>query len=169
MILTEEASQHIILPLHSYMAEMSDVISDALLHPDEIRRSNTRPETVRLYYKGIVDTLVGDKWVCVVVKYLQDEAYVPHRLRDWLDKDGRAVPMNQHRKVNVWYDEAGDYLDVSWDTAHAYYTATSDERVMALVDMEGNVQGFKIDGISAIKDKPLSVDLLSAKSDTKTA
>ena len=40
---------------------------------------------------------------------------------------------------------------------------------MALVDMEGNVQGFKIDSISAIKDKPLSVDLLSAKSDTKTA
>lgn len=77
--------------------------------------------------------------------------------------------MNHHRKVSVWYDEAGDYLDVSWGTAHAYYTATSDERVMALVDLEGNIQGFKIDGISAIKDKTLSVDLLSAKSDTKTA
>ena len=76
MILTEEAWQHIILPPHSYMAEMSDAISSALLHPDEIRRSNTRPETVRLYYKWIIGTLVGDKWICVVVKYLQDEAYV---------------------------------------------------------------------------------------------
>lgn len=77
--------------------------------------------------------------------------------------------MNQQKKVNVWYDEAGDYLDVSWGTVHAYYTATGDDRVMALVDMDGNVQGFKIDGISAIKDKPLNVDLEPAKSDTKTA
>ena len=67
--------------------------------------------------------------------------------------------MNQQKKVNVWYDEAGDYLDVSWGTSHAYYTVTADERVLALVDMDGIVQGFKIDGISAIKDKPLSVDL----------
>lgn len=67
--------------------------------------------------------------------------------------------MNEQKKVNVWYDEAGDYIDVSWGTSHAYYTATADERVMVLVDMEGNVQGFKIDGISEIKDKPLNVDL----------
>ena len=67
--------------------------------------------------------------------------------------------MNQCNKVNIWYDEAGDYLDVSWGTSHAYYTATADERVMVLVDMDGNVQGFKIDGISAIKDRPLCVDL----------
>ena len=67
--------------------------------------------------------------------------------------------MTSHKKVNVWYDEAGDYLDVSWGGKHAYYTATGDDRVMALVDMEGNIQGFKIDGISALKDKPLCVDL----------
>ena len=77
--------------------------------------------------------------------------------------------MNQNKRVNVWYDEAGDYLDVSWGTAHAYYTATNDERVMALVDMEGNVQGFKIDGISSIKDKPLNVNLEAAESNSKTA
>ena len=67
--------------------------------------------------------------------------------------------MNQNQKINVWYDEAGDYLDVSWGSGHSYYTATKDDRVMALVDMEGNVLGFKIDGISAIQDKPLNVDL----------
>ena len=39
---------------------------------------------------------------------------------------------------------------------------------MALVDMDGNVQGFKIDGISEIKDKPLNVDLEPLKSDTKS-
>lgn len=77
--------------------------------------------------------------------------------------------MNEHNKVNIWYDEAGDYLDVTWGTSHAYYATTVDERVMVLVDMEGNVQGFKIDGISAIKDIPLNVDLQPLKSDTKTA
>ncbi len=74
--------------------------------------------------------------------------------------------MNQQKKVNIWYDEAGDYLDVSWGTSHAYYSATADERVMVLVDMDGNVLGFKIDGISAIKDIPLDVDLVPLKSDT---
>ena len=74
--------------------------------------------------------------------------------------------MNQQKKVNIWYDEAGDYLDVSWGTSHAYYSATPDERVMVLVDMDGNVLGFKIDGISAIKDIPLDVDLVPLKSDT---
>ncbi len=76
--------------------------------------------------------------------------------------------MNQQKKVNIWYDEAGDYLDVSWGTSHAYYSATADERVMVLVDMDGNVLGFKIDGISAIKDIPLDVDLVPLKSDTKS-
>ena len=74
--------------------------------------------------------------------------------------------MNQQKKVNIWYDEAGDYLDVSWGTSHAYYSATADERVMVLVDMDGNVLGFKIDGISAIKDIPLDVDLVPLKSVT---
>lgn len=67
--------------------------------------------------------------------------------------------MDEIKSINIWYDEAGDYLDVSWGTSHAYYTATADERVMALVDMEGNAQGFKIDGISSIKGIPLNVDL----------
>ncbi len=92
MILTEEAWQHIILSPRSYMAEMSDVISDALLHTDEIRRSNTRPEAVRLYYKWIVDTLVEDKWGCVVVKYLQDEAYVPTAYATGWIKTGEQFP-----------------------------------------------------------------------------
>ena len=39
---------------------------------------------------------------------------------------------------------------------------------MALIDAEGNVQGFKIDGVSTIKDIPLSVVLGALKSDAKT-
>jgi hypothetical protein len=77
--------------------------------------------------------------------------------------------MNEQVQVNVWYDEAGDYLDVSWGKGNAYYTATGHDRVMALVDMEGNVLGFKIDGVSAVKGRPLNVDLRPVKPQTKTA
>lgn len=71
--------------------------------------------------------------------------------------------MNQHLKVNLWYDAAGDYLDVSWGTGNGYYTATADERVLALVDLQGNILGFKIDGVSAVREKPLRVDLSAVK------
>ena len=77
--------------------------------------------------------------------------------------------MNKQGQVNVWYDEAGDYLDVSWGDGNAYYAATEDERIMALVDLEGNILGFKLDGVSAIKGRPLNVDLRPVKPETKTA
>ena len=31
---------------------------------------------VRLFYEFYSQTLVGDKWLCVVVKYLADDAFV---------------------------------------------------------------------------------------------
>ena len=67
--------------------------------------------------------------------------------------------MAERASVNVWYDEEGDYLDVTWGSGNTYYTRTDDDRVMALVDLEGNIQGFKIDGLSTIKGAPLNVDL----------
>ena len=71
--------------------------------------------------------------------------------------------MNQRLKVNVWYDAAGDYLDVSWGAGSGYYTATADHRALALVDLADNILGFKIDGVSAIKDQPLNVELSPVK------
>lgn len=76
VILTAEAWQHVIMPHHGYMAAMPEVIDEALRYPDEVRRSSTRPATVRLYYKWTVGTPVGDKWVCVVVKYIGNEAFL---------------------------------------------------------------------------------------------
>jgi hypothetical protein len=71
--------------------------------------------------------------------------------------------MAERSKVNVWYDEEGDYLDVTWGTGKTYYTETEDDRVMALVDLEGTIQGFKIGGLSTIKGAPLNVDLTPAR------
>jgi hypothetical protein len=74
--LTSEGWQHIIHSPHAYMADMLEAIEDTLRNPDEIRRSNTQRDTVRLYYKWTADTVVGDKWVYVVVKYVDGDAFV---------------------------------------------------------------------------------------------
>ena len=71
--------------------------------------------------------------------------------------------MNHRQQINIWYDAAGDYLDVSWGAAHGYYTATADARALALVDLQGNILGFKIDGVSAVKENPLRVALSAVK------
>ena len=88
VFLTEEAWDHIISPPHDYMESVADVAFATLRAPDEVRRPNTRPENVRLYYRWITGTPVGDRWVCVVVKYLQDEAYLlttyaTNRIKAW--------------------------------------------------------------------------------------
>ena len=92
LVLTEEAWLHIASPPHTCMADVPEAIPQTLSHPDEIRRSNTRPETVRLCYKWFADTLVGDKWVCVVVKYLRDEAYVLTAYATDRIKNGEPYP-----------------------------------------------------------------------------
>lgn len=57
------------------MAEMEVAIEIALSNPEVVRRSNT-DSTVYLYYRYHEDTGVGDKWLCVVVKYLEDDAFI---------------------------------------------------------------------------------------------
>ena len=71
--------------------------------------------------------------------------------------------VNHRQQINIWYDAGGDYLDVSWGNANGYYTVTADDRALALVDLQGNILGFKIDGVSAVKEKPLSVALSPVK------
>lgn len=62
-------------------------------------------------------------------------------------------------KVKLWYDQEGDYMEVIWDTKPGYFTATEDDRVMVMVDTEGNVQGFHILGVRSVKGKPFDVTL----------
>ncbi|MDX2098893.1 MAG: DUF4258 domain-containing protein [Leptolyngbyaceae cyanobacterium bins.59] len=71
--LTDERKQHILA--HPEMAEMEVAIEIALSNPEVVRRSNT-DSTVYLYYRYHEDTGVGDKWLCVVVKYLEDDAFI---------------------------------------------------------------------------------------------
>lgn len=71
--LTDERLAHILerVEMHS----MREEIVRTLEAPAEVRISRTDP-SARLFYEFYSHTLVGDKWLCVVVKCLADDAFV---------------------------------------------------------------------------------------------
>jgi hypothetical protein len=71
--LTDERLAHILT--HAEMRDMRDEIVRTLKAPAEVRISRSDPG-VRLFYEFYSQTLVGDKWLCVEVKYLPDDAFV---------------------------------------------------------------------------------------------
>ena len=61
--------------------------------------------------------------------------------------------MSEVEKIKVWYDKAGNFLDVFWvSKAGNFFMPTADDRVDVLVDDAGNLSGFMVWGISHIKD-----------------
>jgi len=58
-------------------------------------------------------------------------------------------------EIKVWYDREGDYLEVIFDIRKGYFQETENDAVMQKVDLDGNVIGFSILKISAIKEKEL--------------
>jgi uncharacterized protein YuzE len=62
------------------------------------------------------------------------------------------------RKLKVWYDPEGDYLEVIFDQKPGYFRETASDQVME-VDEHGNVLGFSVLRVSALKEKPLEVAL----------
>ena len=71
--LTEERRAHILE--HTEMAGMEAELAETLRHPRLVIRSRTDPsaEMSYCYFQG---TRVGDKWLCVVVKYSIGDAFV---------------------------------------------------------------------------------------------
>jgi len=64
------------------------------------------------------------------------------------------------KEINIWYDEEGDFLEVTFEKKEGYYKETENDAVMEKVDKEGNILGFSILKVSAIKGhNPLSVSL----------
>ena len=57
------------------------------------------------------------------------------------------------RKIQIWLDEEGDSLTVTWGFQKGYYSDTNDDRVMVRLDMEGNVQGVQVDRLDGIRNK----------------
>ena len=63
------------------------------------------------------------------------------------------------RNVKVWYDPEGDFLEVIFDKKPGYFRETASDQVMEKVDAEGNVLGFSVLRVSAVKRQPLEVTL----------
>ncbi len=64
------------------------------------------------------------------------------------------------KEIKVWYDKEGDYLEVIFERKKGYFRETENDAVMEKVDTEGNVIGFSILKVSALKEqKPLSISL----------
>jgi uncharacterized protein YuzE len=63
------------------------------------------------------------------------------------------------KEIKVWYDKEGDYLAVIFERKEGYFRETENDAVMEKVDKEGNIIGFSILKVSALKEKPLSVSL----------
>ena len=57
------------------MKEMGSEIETALFAPELVRRSRA-DEAARLFYRYHRQTIVGGKWLCVVVKYGEADAFV---------------------------------------------------------------------------------------------
>ena len=71
--LTAERLAHILG--HLEMKGMESALAQALREPQLVRRSRT-DAAVRLFYLFHPQTLVGAKWLCVVIKYLENDAFV---------------------------------------------------------------------------------------------
>jgi uncharacterized protein YuzE len=65
------------------------------------------------------------------------------------------------KEIKIWYDKEGDYLEVLFERKAGYFKETENDAVMEKVDEEGNIIGFSILKVSALKEKPLSIALKS--------
>jgi hypothetical protein len=71
--LTDERLAHIFE--HPEMKEMGPEIERVLRQPQLVRCSRS-DISVRMFYEFYALTIVGGKWLCVVVKYARNDAFV---------------------------------------------------------------------------------------------
>ncbi len=64
------------------------------------------------------------------------------------------------KEIKIWYDKEGDYLEVLFERKAGYFRETENDAIMEKVDKKGNIIGFSILKVSALKEqKPLSISL----------
>src|SRR6266853_976832 len=71
--LTDERLAHILE--HAEMKDLEVEIERVLHKPQVVRRSRS-DDAIRLFYEFYAQTIVGGKWLCVVVKYGENDAFV---------------------------------------------------------------------------------------------
>ena len=63
------------------------------------------------------------------------------------------------RRVRIWFDREGDFLEVIFEQREGWFRETTDDRVMEKVDAEGNVIGFSVLRVSSLGGAPLELTL----------
>lgn len=63
------------------------------------------------------------------------------------------------KTVKMWFDPEADFLEVTFEQKPGYFRATENDQVMEKVDEEGNVIGFSVLRVSALKKAPLEISL----------
>ena len=71
--LTDERLDHLLQ--HPEMMELEMAIAETVLRPQQVVESLT-DSLARLYYRFYTGTTVGDKYLCVIVKVVGDDAFV---------------------------------------------------------------------------------------------
>lgn len=61
--------------------------------------------------------------------------------------------------MKVWYDPEGDFLEVIFERKEGYFRETDNDQVMEKVDSEGNIIGFSVLKVSALRERPIDVAL----------
>jgi hypothetical protein len=64
-----------------------------------------------------------------------------------------------NRKVKIWYDQEGDFLEVILDHKPGFFRETAFDQVMEKVDQQGNLLGFSVPEVAALRQTPLEVAL----------
>lgn len=62
-------------------------------------------------------------------------------------------------RVRIRYDAEGDYLEVIFDQRSGYFRETRNDHVMVKVDEGGNLLGFSVLRINALRGTPLEITL----------
>ncbi|MCC6211230.1 MAG: DUF2283 domain-containing protein [Burkholderiales bacterium] len=63
------------------------------------------------------------------------------------------------KKLKIWYDKEGDFLEMMFERRPGVFRETANPHVMEKVDEKGNVLGFSIMRVSALRDAPVEVAL----------
>ena len=71
--LTDERLAHILE--HPEMAGLAEDLERVLRQPQLVRRSRS-DDGVRLFYEFYAQSMVSGKWLCVVVKYSEADAFI---------------------------------------------------------------------------------------------
>ena len=125
------------------------------LSEDRLAQILEHPEMIHMRPR-IADTLARPERVVESLSDAQARLYydrVSHRQGE----EGQSAMAE--RKIKIWYDREGDYLEVIFDQREGYFRETANDQVMQKVDAQGNILGFSILKVSALRKAPLEVAL----------